>query len=133
MTDAGLAAWLTGSDSQRLLADRGRLGPLLESFVVMEIRKQLGWSSIDARMSHYRSHDGVEVDLALEDRSGRVVGIEVKASATVRASDVRGLWRLAERIPDRWHRGIVLYLGAQEIPFGERILALPITTLWETT
>jgi predicted AAA+ superfamily ATPase len=133
MTDSGLAAWLTGADEQRLLTDRERLGALLESFVAMEIRKQLGWSSIDARMTHYRSHSGLEVDLVLEDRAGNMLGIEVKAAATVRADDVRGLRRLSEQVPKRWHRGVVLYLGSEAVPFGERLDALPISALWKTS
>lgn len=132
VTDTGLGAWLTGTNEHRLLSERERFGALLETYVAMEIRKQLGWSSMAARMLHYRSHDGVEVDLVLEDRSGRIVGIEVKASATVRADDLRGLRRLAERVPARWTRGILFYLGQNVVPFGERTVALPISALWET-
>ena len=68
MTDSGLAAWLTGMDEGRLVDDRERLGALLESFVAGELRKQQGWSKVDSRLTHYRSHDGTEVDLVLEDR-----------------------------------------------------------------
>lgn len=132
LTDTGLAAWLTGSDARRLQADRERLGALLESFVTMEIRKQLGWSAADARLSHYRSHDGVEVDLVLEDRARNIVGIEVKASATVRAEDLRGLRRLAERVGQRWTRGILLFLGQESVPFGKRLDVLPVSALWQT-
>lgn len=132
LNDSGLAAWLTGSDARRLQTDRERLGALLESFVAAEIRKQLGWSAVDARMSHYRSHDGMEVDLVLEDRAGTMVGIEVKASATVRAEDLRGLRRLAERVGERWCRGVLLYLGRDSVPFGERLDVLPVSSLWQT-
>jgi predicted AAA+ superfamily ATPase len=86
----------------------------------------------DARLTHYRSHDGTEVDLVLEDRAGRITGIEVKASATVRQQDLRGLRRLAERVGDRWVRGILLYLGRDAVPFGERLDVLPVSMLWET-
>jgi hypothetical protein len=72
------------------------------------------------------------LDLVLEDRSGQVAGIEVKASGTVRADDLRGLCRLAERTANRWHLGVVLYLGHQGIPFSARLHALPVTALWET-
>ena len=126
------AAWLTGSDAGRLSVHRERLGALLETYVAMEIRKQLGWSHVDARITHYRSHDGVEVDLVLEDRRGRIVGVEVKASATARSDDLRGLRRLAERVPGRWERGVLLYLGRESVSFAERLHALPITALWET-
>lgn len=132
LTDTGVAAWLTGTDARRLSDDRERFGALLESFVAAEIRKQLGWSAVDARLSHYRSHDGVEVDLVLEDRAGGITGIEVKSSATVRADDLRGLRRLAERVPDRWIRGVVLYLGQHAVPFGGRLDALPLAALWQS-
>jgi predicted AAA+ superfamily ATPase len=132
MTDTGLAAWITGADAPRLAKDRERLGALLETWVVMEIRKQLGWSAVDARASHYRSHDSGEVDLVLEDRTGATVGIEVKAAATIRSEDFRGLRRLAERRGPRWVRGVLLYLGQESVPFGERLAAAPVTALWET-
>ena len=131
-TDTGVAAWLIATDARRLMDDRERLGALLESFVAAEIRKQLGWSAVDARLSHYRSHDGAEVDLVLEDRAGGITGIDVKSSATIRPDDLRGLRRLAERVPDRWIRGIVLYLGPQSVPFGERFDVLPVAALWQT-
>lgn len=132
MTDTGLAAWLTGSDAQRLRMDRERLGALLETYAAMELRKQCGWSSVDVRLSHYRSHEGTEVDIVLEDRAGGIVGVEVKAAATVRADDFKGLRRLSERVNDRWVRGVLLYLGAGSVHFGERLHALPLTALWET-
>jgi hypothetical protein len=74
----------------------------------------------------------VEVDLVLEDRAGRVTGIEVKSSATVRPDDLRGLRRLAERVPDRWVRGIVLYLGRESVSFGKHLDVLPVAALWQT-
>jgi len=63
-------------------------------------------------------------------RQGLLVGIEVKASQTVRSTDFKGLRRLAELMPQRFHRGIVLYLGRERIDFGSRLTALPITGLW---
>jgi predicted AAA+ superfamily ATPase len=132
LVDSGLAAWLTAGDHGRLAREPERWGALLESFVVGEVRKQLGWSSIDARLSHYRSHDDREVDLVLEARDGRLVGIEVKATVSPDARDLRGLHAFRERNPGRFHRGIVLYLGRQSVPLGDRLYALPIDALWQT-
>ena len=73
---------------------------------------------------------GREVDIVLEDRSGRIVGIEVKASATLGTNDIKGLKALAELAGKRFHRGIVLYTGQDAIPFGSRIHALPVSSLW---
>ncbi len=57
--------------------------PLLETFAFNELRRQLAWSDVDAAAHHFRDRDGAEVDLVFEARDGRVVAVEVKASATV--------------------------------------------------
>jgi predicted AAA+ superfamily ATPase len=103
---------------------------LLENFVLMELRKQATWSTVQPRLFHYRTLAGEEVDLLLEDAAGRCVGIEVKASATLGARDVKPLENLAEALGKRFLRGIVLYTGRTAVPFGERLLALPISALW---
>ena len=32
--------------------------------------------------------------------------------------------------PERFVRGVVLYTGGERLPFGERLEAWPLTTLW---
>lgn len=66
----------------------------------------------------------------LERRSGEIVGIEIKAAASVSASDSRGLRALKEMAGARFRRGVVLYSGAARVPFGEDLDALPIGWLW---
>ena len=66
----------------------------------------------------------------LEDRRGRVAGVEVKAAATVRDADLRGLRALAELAGDRFARGVLLHAGDAAVPFGPRLLAMPMATLW---
>lgn len=70
-----MAANLVGADARSLLRPGGAFGPLLEGFVTMEVARQLEWSRTPVDLSHYRTKDGVEVDLVLEDRRGNVVGI----------------------------------------------------------
>ena len=107
-------------------------GPLLENFVLGELARQLGWAQTRATLHHYRTRDGVEVDAVLEAADGRIVGIEVKAAETVRAEDFRGLRHLQARVPDRFHHGLVLYTGDKALAFGDRLLAAPISALWNT-
>ena len=64
----------------------------------MELCRQLGWAETRAELFHFRSKDGTEVDAVLEAPDGRVVGVEVKAGATVRLEDFRGLRLLADRL-----------------------------------
>jgi predicted AAA+ superfamily ATPase len=130
LCDTGLAAHLQGVEVRRLSAEPGLAGPLLENFVAMELKKQVTWSEVRPDIFHFRTQSGQEVDLVLEDAAGRLVAIEVKGAATVGARDFRSLRALAEATGDRFVRGIVLYTGRETVPFGERLFALPVSSLW---
>jgi predicted AAA+ superfamily ATPase len=71
-----------------------------------------------------------EVDLVLERDDGKIVGIEVKASATVKSSDFSGLRTLAETCKTKFAYGVVLYDSADLVPFGDRLAAVPLSSLW---
>ncbi|HKS51601.1 MAG TPA: ATP-binding protein [Pseudonocardiaceae bacterium] len=128
--DSGLACYLLGQDAQRLGEPGGVAGPMVENFVLSELARQLSWNEQRAALFHYRTKDKVEVDAVLEATDGRVVGIEVKAGATVRNEDLAGLRHLANRLGSRFVAGYVLYTGGQTLPFGDRLRALPIDVLW---
>jgi hypothetical protein len=96
----------------------------------MELRKQSTWSATQPEIFYWRTASGQEVDLVLYDRAGCVVGIEVKASATLRGNDVRGLRALADAAGKLWLRGLVLYTGAEVIPFAASLHGVPISRLW---
>jgi predicted AAA+ superfamily ATPase len=129
--DSGIAAALLGSDARSLLRPNGQFGSLLEGFVLMELARQLTWSAESAALFHYRTRDQVKVDAVLENRRGEVVGIEVKAASTVGPADFRGLHHLSERLGDDFLAGIVLHTGQQTLPFGPKMLAMPVSTIWE--
>ena len=129
MSDTGMLAYLLGATSERIIKE-GTIGPLLENFIVMELRKQSTWSDTTPQMFHFRTQTGQEVDIVLEDASGRIVGIEVKSSASVGSGDFKGLKMLAEVTGDRFLRGIVLYTGREAIPYGQKLFALPVDCLW---
>jgi uncharacterized protein len=131
LCDSALLTHLLRADRRRLADDSSLLGAVLECFVGMELAKQLSASSVRASLLHMRTATGAEVDFILEQSDGRVAGIEVKASATVRGDDFRHLARMRDRIGDeRFVRGVVLYTGDQRLPFGERLEAWPLATLW---
>ena len=106
---------------------------MMENFVVMELARQLTWSEERGRLYHYRTKDKQEVDAVIETPDGRVIGVEVKAGATVRTEDLTGLRNLANHLKDRFVAGYVLYTGQQTLPFGEKIKALPLDSLWSLT
>jgi hypothetical protein len=130
MADTGLAAHLLRADPGALRRPDGPVGQLLESFVANELRKQATWSSHRPSLWHFRDRSGVEVDLVLEHPDGRVVAIEVKATSTPRAADLKGLRFLADRLGDRFHYGLLLSSAPEATPFGPRIAALPVSALW---
>ena len=132
ITDTGLLAHLIGATADRLHSYPDLLGPLLENFVAMEIRRQAEWSAVRPRLFHFRAHSGQEVDLVLEDPAGRLVGIEVKASAAVNPAALTGLRLLQAERPRQFHRGVVLYLGRDVVAFAERLHAVPVSALWST-
>lgn len=134
LVDSGLAANLQGISAQRLSpidpAAVSRFGALLETFVVTEVIKQLGWSAIEAEPFHFRTTDGVEVDLVLEAPDGRVCAIEIKAGSQVTSSATRGLEYLRDRLGDRFVAGLLLTSGSQAQRIGDRIAVAPIDALW---
>jgi hypothetical protein len=130
--DTGVACALLGIDAPRLHREREILGPLLETFVLQELRRQASWATRPIAFFHYRDRDGLEVDLVLEEGAGSVAGIEVKAASSVSEADFRGMRKLAELAGRRFAHGIVLYDGEACIPFGDRFHAVPLRWLWET-
>jgi predicted AAA+ superfamily ATPase len=132
LNDTGLLASSLGLGLERLEEDPRLAGPLLENFVLQEIRKQVSWSRLQPSLFHYRTQAGQEIDLLLEDPSGRVAGVEVKMGSTVQEKDVRSLRDLADALGPRFVRGVLLYTGERAVPFSEKIFALPVQTLWRT-
>jgi predicted AAA+ superfamily ATPase len=128
--DTGLLAALREDEANALRDNKTRFGPLLESFVVSELLKLESWSDRRLSFSHYRTKDRDEVDVVIEDRRGRIVGIEVKASATVKSDDFRGLRQLQEAVGERFVRGLVLHDHDRVTPFGEKLQGAPLSLLW---
>ena len=106
-------------------------GALLEGFVAAELRRQQSWSQSDFQLFAYRNSNNREVDCLVELNDGRVVAIEVKASSTVRSSYFRHLEFLREELGERFLAGIVLSTAPDPARFGDRMWALPVSSLWE--
>jgi predicted AAA+ superfamily ATPase len=128
--DPGLLAMLSGATPERLARDRGAFGPLLETFVMAEMMKLAGWSNGGTTISHYRDKDQTEVDFIVESADGAILGVEVKASATVTGADFKGLRKVADATGPLFKLGVVLYDGERILPFGDRLFAAPVSCLW---
>ena len=127
--DAGLQAALTRLTPEMLAKHRECWGSVLETWVYAELRKNMALDDEPWHLAHYRDKDQVEVDFVLDSPLREVIGIEVKAAATVSAADFKGLRRLKEHTGKDFTAGIVLYDGDKALPFGERMWAVPLAAL----
>jgi predicted AAA+ superfamily ATPase len=130
LCDSGLVAYLQGVDVSRFLRDEHLAGPLLENYAFMELTKLASWSRVRPSLHHFRSVAREEVDIVLERRDGSVVGVEVKASASVGNSDLSGLRALSEALGRKFVRGVVLHPGTRVVPFADNLFAIPFAALW---
>jgi uncharacterized protein len=128
--DSGLLATVRGDTTASLKKDKARFGAILETFAFAEILKLASWSAGKVTVSQFRTKEKEEVDLVLEDSRGRIVGIEIKASATSRPQDFNGLRKLQEATNDKFVRGLVLHDHDRVTPISEKLHAAPISILW---
>lgn len=131
MDDTGLVCSLLGLTTDVLKHERDRLGPLLETFVYQELRRLSSWHDRRHDFFHFRDKDQVEVDIVIERGITKLAGIEVKAAATVKAADFKGLQRLQKVAGERFAAGVVLYDGEMCIRFAEKLFAVPLRWLWD--
>ena len=130
--DTGLACALLEADPTALRADCMLLGLLLETFVFQELKRQASGHELPHTFCHFRDKDGVEVDVVVRRGLHAVAGVEVKAGATVRASDFRSLRKLMRTVGEHFVAGVVLYDGETCASFGDGLYAVPVRMLWES-
>ncbi len=136
VVDSGIAARLMKVTPQRLAqldpAALSEFGHLLETFVVGELYKQASWSDEISAIGHWRTHDGQEVDLIIEDTAGSITAFEVKASTRIQTRDTRGLRALRNTLADTFNAGFILHTGESTFNLEDKIIAAPIDKLWTT-
>ena len=131
ISDTGIACALMGLRGTALADDRKRFGSLLETFVLQELRRQASGHEWRHAFSHYRDKDGAEVDVVIERDAASLVGVEVKAAATIGKTDFSGLRRLKNAAGTRFKMGALIYTGETVLPFGDALYAVPVCMLWE--
>lgn len=133
LNDSGLAAAVIDFTASRAGAVGGReyYGALVEQFVTLELLKQQGWSAEWFNLFHFRDLDGLEVDIVVELRDGRLIAIEVKSGLTIGDRSWRNLERFRQRFKERDVTGVVLYSGTQSSLLHGWLHLLPITSLWQ--
>ena len=131
LIDPGLLGPLLRIDRRRVFRDGDLLGRILDTLVAAQLRAECALSIIGADMFHLRDANGRhEIDLLIEARDGRVIAVEVKATAAPSPADARHLEWLHERLGSRLAAGLLVHTGPQAFRLTERVLAVPIGSLW---
>ncbi|MDE0066538.1 MAG: DUF4143 domain-containing protein [Acidimicrobiaceae bacterium] len=135
VTDSGMAASLLGIDAGALHPPTAPMtGPLLETFVVNEIARQMSATDHDLTLSHYRDNQGREVDLVLETPSGEVVSVEIKATRSPNPAQLSHLAWMRDKLdrvaPGAFRAGILFHTGEPHGKVGDRLHLRPISCLW---
>ncbi|MFC3907911.1 ATP-binding protein [Legionella dresdenensis] len=128
--DTGLACSLLGIKNEEQLLGSPHFGGLLENLIYMELLKQNSWSEEKVELLHFRDKYQNEVDIVLERDNHQIIGIEIKASATVNLHDFKGLIKLAEFNPSKFQYGVIFYSGKEILPFSQneiKLFALPMS------
>ncbi len=137
LTDAGLAAALVNVDAEALRPHTAvAAGPLLETFAVSEIARQMSAADRSLYLHHYRDGAGHEIDLVLERADGPVIAVEIKATASPHPDHLRHVAWLRDRLdaaaPGLFRAGVLLHTGKQGFKLGDRLYSLPLDTLWHS-
>jgi predicted AAA+ superfamily ATPase len=134
LTDPSLMAAALRLDTHAVLRDGDLLGRLLDTFVVAQLRPEVALAPRNPVLHHLRDKEGRhEIDLIAELSAGDIVAIEIKATASPSAADARHLAWLRDTLGDRFRAGAVLHTGPRPFRLADRLLALPICTLWGPT
>jgi predicted AAA+ superfamily ATPase len=130
LNDTALQLFLLNIDEEKLRKDSYLFGSVLENFVILELLKQISWSDKVVHIYHYRDYSYSEVDVILEGPGGDLVAIEIKSSETISSHDFKGLRAFQEVAGEKFLQGILLYAGTVTLPFGDKLTAYPLSSLW---
>ena len=131
LIDPALLVPLWQLDTRAVLRDGDVLGRVIDTFVANQLRAECTIAESAPTIHHLRQADGRrEVDLILEGPAGRIVAIEIKASAAVDLEAARHLIWLRDELGDQFACGVVFHTGPLAFRLEERVWALPIAAIW---
>ena len=130
LLDTGLLTSLGKNTIELVVKERNLFRPILETFVISELRKLASWSDQYYDFSFYHDKDGNNVDLIIENQRRQIVGVQASSKCSVNESEFKQLSRLAKKCENSFIQGIILYDGKEIIQFGNQLSAVPYSCLW---
>lgn len=133
LIDPGLLGPLLRIDHRRAFRDGDLLGRTLDTLVAAQLRAESALSIVGADLFHLRDANGRhEIDLLIEARDGQIIAIEIKATAAPTPADARHLEWLRERTGPKFATGLLVHTGPRVFRLSERIIAVPVASLWSS-
>lgn len=114
--DSGLVCHLLGIESEEELRRSPFLGQVFEGFVAAEVAKLQAGAGRRRELFHFRDQQGLEVDFLVPRGPGRLLLLEVKASATLRSEDADPLTRLRRSIRRFQTTAVVVHRPVATMP-----------------
>jgi hypothetical protein len=131
VVDTSLMAAALGAEADSILDSDDLLGRTIDSYVMAQLRPEVAVARRRIRLYHARTKGGrEEVDIIAELPGGRLVGMEVKATASPSHDDARHLRWLRSHNPNRFVAGVVFHTGPDVIQFDDCTFAVPICAFW---
>ncbi|MYB19850.1 MAG: ATP-binding protein [Holophagales bacterium] len=127
-TDVGTLCHLVGLRDPEHAASGPMRGPIMETAVLSEITRTLTHRGEAPRVYFWRTRAGTEVDFVIEE-GGKLVPIEVKASATPRPAMAKPIRTLQRDLGESAAPGYVVHPGDVRLPLGPGATALPFGEL----
>ena len=131
VVDSSLMASALGATVETVLASSDLLGRMIDTFVLAQLRPEVAVGRNRVRLYHARTKGGrEEIDVVAELPGGKVIGLEIKATASPNVSDAKHLRWLRAAYPDRFIAGAVLHTGPDVVQLDANIFAVPICAFW---
>ena len=124
-TDTGFACYLQRISSPDAIQSHPMKGRLFETFVFMEMLKNMQKLPTVPNIYHFRSYSGAEVDLILE-KDGWLYPVEIKAKSNPGKMDTRGFKAFRNCFPaEKIHKGLIVCAVPRPIAVSEESIAVP--------
>ena len=93
-TDIGLINYLIGNKSKIALTRGAQAGAIFENFVIQELLKHYFNLGLTPPLYYYRTNNGLEIDIIIEEKAGVIRPCEIKLTKTPNSSMVNSIERL---------------------------------------
>jgi uncharacterized protein len=131
LVDAGLFVGVLGINERDVLTDGMLMGRVIDTFVTAQLRAEMALRSPRVRVHHLRADDGRrELDLVLEVGHNKVIGIEIKSTASPTNDDARHLRWFRDRFGEAVLASVLFHTGPDSFWLTGDVLAAPIASLW---